>query len=183
MGENRVLQRVFEHLAAEVDNEYAMIDSTIVRAHQHSAGVKKVGEGQAIGRSRGGQSTKIRALVDALGKAVAFALSGGQAHDLFAADQLLPSMKAHIFLADQAYDANERVHDVLQPAGKSAVIPPKSNREAPRTYDRHLYRERYLIENLFCNFKQYRAIATQCEKTAWHFLAAVYLVAAANWLK
>jgi transposase len=40
-AETGVWQRVFEHLAADADNEYAMIDSTIVRAHQHSAGAKK----------------------------------------------------------------------------------------------------------------------------------------------
>ena len=45
-----VWERVFQHLAADADREYAMIDSTIVRAHQHSAGAKKVGEDQAIGR-------------------------------------------------------------------------------------------------------------------------------------
>src|SRR6201747_84081 len=59
-----VWRRVFEHMAADADNEYAMIDSTIVRAHQHSAGAKKIGEDQAIGRSRGGLSTKIHTLVD-----------------------------------------------------------------------------------------------------------------------
>jgi len=53
-----VWERVFEHLASEADNEYAMIDSTIVRAHQHSAGALKKDEDQAIGRSRGGLSTK-----------------------------------------------------------------------------------------------------------------------------
>jgi hypothetical protein len=52
---------------ADADNEYAMIDSTIVRAHQHSAGAQETDENEAIGRSRGGPSTKIHALVDALG--------------------------------------------------------------------------------------------------------------------
>src|SRR4028118_732479 len=62
-----VWQRVFEVLAEEADNEYAMIDSTIVRAHQHSAGVKGGdADTEAIGRSKGGLSTKIHAVVDAL---------------------------------------------------------------------------------------------------------------------
>ncbi len=62
-----VWQRLFAHLTTtDADNEYAMIDSTIVRAHQHSAGAPKKDETQAIGRSRGGLSTKIHALVDAL---------------------------------------------------------------------------------------------------------------------
>ena len=78
-----VWERVFRHLAAEADNEYAMIDSTIVRAHRRRAGAqKKAGEDQAIGRSRGGLSTKIHALVDALGDPIGFFLTGGEAHDL-----------------------------------------------------------------------------------------------------
>ena len=92
-------------------------------------------------------------------------------------------MKADILLADKAYDADERVISLLETAGKTPVIPPKSNRRAPRTYDKDLYQERHLIENFFCSFKQFRAIATRYDKTARNFLAAVYLVAAAIWLK
>jgi transposase len=66
-AESGVWERIFRHLAADADNEYAMIDSTIVRAHQDSAGAKKAGEDQAIGRSRGGLSTKIHTIVEALG--------------------------------------------------------------------------------------------------------------------
>ena len=58
LAKNGVCQRVFEYLAAEADNEYAMIDSTIVRAHQHSAGAPKKADDQAIGRSKGGLSPK-----------------------------------------------------------------------------------------------------------------------------
>jgi transposase len=97
-----VWKRMFQHLAADADNEYAMIDSTIVRAHQHSAGAKKSGEDQAIGRSRGGLSTKIHALVDALGNPTDFFLTGGEAHDLEGADHLLPSMDADTPIADKA---------------------------------------------------------------------------------
>ena len=62
-----------------------MIDATIVRAHQHSARSKKDGA-QAIGRSRGGLTTKIHALVDALGNPVEVMLSPGQDHDLTCAE-------------------------------------------------------------------------------------------------
>lgn len=71
--------RVFEALAQDAGNEYAMIDATIVRAHQHSAGAKRA---QAIGRSRGGPSTTIHATVDALGNPTGFHLTPGQVHDL-----------------------------------------------------------------------------------------------------
>jgi transposase len=122
-------------------------------------------------------------LVDALGNAVGFFLSGGQAHDLLGADHLLPTLKADMLLADKAYDADERVVDVLNAAGKTAVIPSKANRKVDRGYDRDIYKERHLIENFFEKIKQYRAIATRYDKTARNFLAAVYLVAAAIWLK
>jgi transposase len=54
---------------------------------------------QAIGRSRGGLSTKIHTLVDALGNPVRFHLTGGEAHDLIGADELLPDMEADIYAA------------------------------------------------------------------------------------
>jgi len=122
-------------------------------------------------------------LVDALGNAIGFVLSGGQAHDLIGADHLLPTMNAGMLLADKAYDADERVIDVLHSAGKTAVIPSKANRKIDRGYDRDIYKARHLIENFFADLKQYRAIATRYDKTARNFLAAVYLVAAAIWLK
>src|SRR3954454_21491808 len=138
-----VWQRVFERLAGHADNEYAMIDSTIVRAHQHSPGARKnPGEDQAIGRSRGGLSTKIHALVDALGNPVGFHLTGGEAHDLVGADHLLPSMHSNTLIADKTFDADQRVIAPLAAAGKIAVIPPKANRRLPRDYDRDLYMAR-----------------------------------------
>ena len=181
-SKNGVWQRLFEHLAADADNEYAMIDSTIVRAHQHSAGALKKAEDQALGRSRGGLSTKIHALVDALGNPLRFLLTPGQAHDLAAADALLPQMTANLLIADRAFDADRRVLDRLAAAGKSAVIPPRPNRVTPREFDRELYKERHLIENFFCKLKQFRAIATRYDKTARNFLAAIHLAAATIWL-
>jgi transposase len=142
----------------------------------------KKDEDQAIGRSRGGLSTKIHALVDALGKPLAFLLTPGQAHDLVGADALLPQMAANLLIADRAFDADQRVLEPLAAAGKSAVIPPRPNRVAPREFDRELYKTRHLIENFFAKLKQFRAIATRYDKTARNFLAAVHLAAATIWL-
>ena len=169
-------------LTVDADNEYAMIDGTIVRAHQHSAGAKKVDGNQAIGKSRGGLSTKIHVLVDALGNPLKMILTGGQVHDLAGADALLPEMEATVLLADKAYDADERVIEPLKAAGKTAVIPPKRNRKTQRTYDKALYQARHLIENFFCWVKQFRAIATRYDKTARNFLAAFQLIAVLCWL-
>ena len=127
-------------------------------------------------------STKIHALADALGNPIGFFLTGGEAHDLVGADHLLPSMQADTLIADKAFDADDRVIVPLAAAGKTAVIPPKANRNVPRNYDRDLYEERHLIENFFAKLKQFRAIATRYEKTARNFLAAVHLTARLIWL-
>ena len=178
-----VLDDMLSTLAREADLEWLMIDSTIVRAHQHSAGAKKKDAAdRAIGRSRGGLSTKIHTLVDALGNPIGFHLTGGEAHDLVGADELLPDMEADMLLADKAFDADERVIKPLAAAGKTAVIPSKANRKQPRNFDRHMYAARHLIENFFAKLKQYRAIATRYDKTARNFLAAVHLAASVIWL-
>ena len=127
-------------------------------------------------------STKIHALVDALGNPLAFFLTPGQAHDLAGADEFLPRMAADVLLADKAFDADERVIARLEAEGKVAVIPPKSTRKNQRAFDKELYKARHLIENFFCKLKQFRAIATRYDKTARNFLAAIHLVAAIIWL-
>jgi transposase len=149
---------------------------------QRRGAQKSGGTGEAIGRGRGGLSTKIHALVDALGNPTGFALSPGQAHDLEGADVLLPDLAADTLIADKAFDAEERVLAPLARAGKTAVIPPKANRKEPRPYDKDLYRARHLIENFFAKLKQYRAIATRYDKRAAHFLGAIHLAAAVAWL-
>jgi len=127
-------------------------------------------------------STKIHALVDALGNPTAFFLTQGQVHDLHGADALLPQMRTDTLLADKAFDADQRVIEPLLAAGKSAVIPSKSNRKSPSILDKEMYKARHLIENFFCKLKQFRAIATRYDKTARNFLAAIHLVAAKIWL-
>lgn len=127
-------------------------------------------------------STKIHALVDALGNPIDFFLTGGGEHDLVGADHFLPSMQADMLIADKAFDADERVRKPLAEAGKAAVIPPKSNRRQPLGFDKYLYKTRHLIENFFAKLKQFRAIATRYDKTACNFLAGVHLAAAAIWL-
>ena len=120
--------------------------------------------------------------MDALGNPTSFALTPGQAHDLEGADLLLPAIQADIVIADKAYDADERVIRPLEQAGKTFVIPPRSNRNNPRLYDRELYKARHLIENFFARLKQFRGIATRYDKTARNFLAAIYLAASLIWL-
>lgn len=127
-------------------------------------------------------STKIHATCDALGNPTGFCLTAGQAHDLQGADVLITDIEAEALLADKAYDADERVRDVLKAQDIEPVIPSKSNRNEAIDYNKHLYKARHLIENFFAKLKQYRAIATRYDKTARNFLSAVYLAAVVIWL-
>lgn len=118
-----------------------------------------------------------------MGNPTGFHLTPGQAHDLEGSDALMDEItKAAAVLADKAYDADERMRDKLKERGCIAVIPPRSNRNNPATYDKDIYKDRHLIENFFAKLKQYRAIATRYDKTAQNFLGAIYLVATMIWL-
>ena len=121
--------------------------------------------------------------MDALGNPLKIILTAGQVHDLAGADALVPGMEADALLADKAYDADERVIEPLEAAGKTAVIPPKKNRKSPRTYDKELYEARHLIENFFCWAKQFRAIATRYDKTATSYAAGIAIAATLDWFK
>jgi transposase len=178
-----VWESLFKTLADDPDNEYAMIDATIVRAHQHSAGArKKGGYDQAIGRSRGGLTTKIHVIVDALGNPLALSLTGGNAHDITQAEPLAAQVEPKALLADKGYDADSFITS-LEVRAIKAVIPPKSNRKVKRACDFALYAERNLVERFFNAIKHYRGIATRYEKTARNFLAGLHLVCALTWLK
>jgi transposase len=137
---------------------------------------------EAIGRCKGGLTTKIHATVDALGNPTGFALTPGQAHDLEGADAPLSGLEAGALIADKAFDAEERVLKPLERAGTMAVIPPKVSGKSQRSYDKDLYKAWHLIENFFAKLKQYRAIATRYDKRAHNFLAAIHLAAAVTWL-
>jgi transposase len=140
-------------------------------------GAKKNGEDQAIGRSRGGLTTKIHALADALGNPVRLILTAGHVHDVRAAGQLLEGVACGALLGDKGYDADALIEQ-LRDARIAAVIPPRSNRKEKRECDFTLYKERNLIERLFEKLKQFRAIATRYDKLARNFLGAIRLVAA-----
>ncbi len=122
-------------------------------------------------------TTKIHAIVDALGNPVVFSLTPGQASDLGQAEPLLQYVDPKAFLADKAYDADSLIQ-ALEHRAITPVIPPKTNRREPRKCDFALYRERNLVERFFNKLKHFRAVATRYDKTAQNFLAAVQFVAA-----
>ena len=144
-------------------------------------GRPKKGE-QALGRSRGGLTTKIHACVEGLGQLARFTLTGGQVHDVTQAQVLLDQIAPGAVLADKAYDADTLLAYIDRKNAK-AVIPPRSNRTTPRDFDRHQYRNRNVIERFFAKLKQFRRIATRYDKLASRFSSFVALAASVIWLK
>jgi transposase len=122
-------------------------------------------------------TTKIHALVDALGNPANLILTAGQTHDLVCAQDLIENADPEALIADKAYDAAPLIDSLAQREIKP-VIPPRANRKTKRECDFALYRERNLIERFFNKIKHFRAIATRYDKLARNFLAAVQLVSA-----
>ena len=135
-----------------------------------------------MGRSRGGITTKILALTDALGNLVDFCLLPGQAHDLRGVPDLIKDLTADHLLADRAFDA-DWLRDALTAYGIAPVIPPKRNRLSPANYDAEVYKWRHLIENFFASLKDNRGIATRYCKTDTSFSAFISIAATMLWLR
>jgi len=174
--------RLFEFLKSDVDDEWQSIDSTVNRVHQHGSGAKGGPEANAIGRSRGGLSTKVHLVVDALGLPLAFEITEGQRHDIVPAQALVERTEPMCLLGDKAYDSDAfRLH--LSQRGCQIVIPPKANRVAPADYDVDLYKSRSAVECTFNLLKQARRFATRYEKTLRNYAAVVVLGCAMLWLR
>ena len=95
---------------------------------------------QAIGRSKGGLTTKIHTRTDALGNPTGFYLTSSAAHDLCGSDELLDVSISQIWLADKAYDADACVIEPIKTVQGTAVIPSKCHRLQPRDFDKELYK-------------------------------------------
>src|SRR3954467_11760662 len=114
---------------------------------------------QAIGRSRGGLTTKIVALVDGLGNLARFVLLPGQRHDSIGAAPLIEGIEIGALIGDKGFDA-DWLRTELDDRRVLAVIPPKADRKIEIPCDFAMYRWRHLIENFFCTLKQYRRNST-----------------------
>lgn len=136
-----------------------------------------------MGRSRGGLTTKIHALVDAEGRPVRLHLSEGQSSDCVNAEALLDLLSQDtILLADKGYDT-DGIRARIQSAGAFANIPAKSNRKQAFPFSAFLYRYRNLVERFFGKIKNARGLATRYDKRADNFLAALKLFSARLWIR
>jgi transposase len=117
------------------------------------------------------------ALVDALGTLARVVLLPGQRHDSVGVEPLITGVEFDALMADKAFDI-DWIRAELNERGAMAVSPPKTDRARPIPCDFARYRWRHLVENFFCNLKQFRRIATRYDKTDSSFAAAIYRVGA-----
>jgi len=122
-------------------------------------------------------TTKIVALVDALGNLARFVLLPGQRHDSIGVEPLITGVDFEALLADKAFDI-DWIRAELDERGALAVIPPKADRARVITCDFAIYKWRHLVENFFCDLKEFRRIATRYDKTDTSFAAMIHLAAA-----
>jgi len=136
-----------------------------------------------MGRSRGGLTTKIHALVDANGLPILLKLTEGQAHDGRSAIDMLDGLgPGQILLGDRGYDS-DALRARLSEQGAWANVKPMPNRINIPTFSPFLYRYRNLVERFFNRIKHFRAIATRFEKHDANYLALVKLAATKIWMR
>lgn len=183
--DHEIWEDLHQHFVDNPDMENMIIDSTVIRAHPCAAGALKInGEttDQALGRSRGGFSTKVHVNVDALGNPLRFTLTAGQRHDITQAEALIEDYEFERVIADRSYDSDKFILAISQ-KGAEAIIPPRKNRKESRAYDKHLYKERHLVECFIGKIKHFRRIFSRYDKLAKRYLGFLSFASALIWLR
>jgi transposase len=135
-----------------------------------------------IGRSRGGLSTKVHLIVDALGLPLTFEITEGQRHDNQRAQELAGRARSSCLLGDKAYDS-DAFRAALDKQSCEPVIPSSASRARKLPYDKERYKARSEIECTFSLLKQGRRFATRYEKTVRNYSAVVAIGCALLWLR
>ena len=195
-----VWQKVLDELQedadgrGDLDRSRHFVDGSSVRAHQHAAGARGGRQDdEALGRSRGGFSTKFHVRAEGSGKPVAFVLSPGHRHEAKLFEPLMevgaverpggaqPDLHPERVVGDRGY-SYDRIRAYLARRAILAVIPLRSDQGRDPTFDRETYRERNKVERLVGRLKQWRRIATRYDKRAASYLAMLTLAAIVLWL-
>ncbi|WP_405862671.1 IS5 family transposase [Streptomyces sp. NBC_00090] len=201
---DRMLRAAQAKADAAGDIEWLVsVDSTIVRAHQHAAGARKGGRDPALGRSRGGLTSKIHLACDGRGRPLAFVLTGGNTNDCPRFTAVMEAIRvprigpgrprirpAHV-LGDKGY-SSKAIRTWLRRRGIAHTIPERADQVRnrarrgsrggrPPAFDREAYWHRNVVERCFNRLKQWRGIATRYDKTAESYKAAVALASLLMW--
>ncbi|MET8964314.1 IS5 family transposase [Streptomyces sp. NPDC004074] len=173
------------------------VDSTIVRAHQHAAGAPKRGlRSPGLGRSRGGQTSKIHLVCDGLGRPLGFTVTGGNTNDCTQFTAVMeairvprlgpgrPRTKPTHVIGDKGY-SSKAIRTWLRARGIAHTIPERADHirnrlrrgrrgGRPPAFEKALYKRRNVVERCFNRLKQWRGIATCYDKTAAIYLAGLH---------
>ncbi|MET9648512.1 IS5 family transposase [Streptomyces syringium] len=212
-----VFTRALQHIQARADaagdiDWLVQIDSTIVRAHQHAATTGRKGgstadepDDHALGRSRGGLTTKLHLATDGAGRPLAFLLSPGHRNDSVFAQSLLerirvprlgpgrPRSTPDRVIADKAY-SSKAFRSYLRRRRIACIVPERrdqirnrlnrgSTGGRPPYFDPQTYRRRNTVERCFNRLKGFRVLATRYDKTATSYEAAVCLASILIWAR
>jgi transposase len=172
-------------VAGQLDWSAHFVDGTVIRAHQHAAGARRVGGKQgaeALGRSQGGFSTKLHLRAERGGKPITFLLTAGQRHQQSVFEALVdhgavkragwrrPRLRPKRIVGDKGY-SSDKARRLLRRRHLTPMISTKSTERHQSRFDWELYHERTTVERLINPLKQFRRIATRYEKLAVSFLA------------
>lgn len=176
------LMTIFKALAQKSDFEWEFIDGSIVKAHQHSAGATSK-ENQAIGKSKGGNTTKIHMAAESNGLPIDFEITGGEVHECKVACEFVEQLPvAEYTIADKGYN-KEELREIIRKKPSIPIIPRRRNsKQGNADIDWNLYRYRHLIENLFARLKHFRSIATRYDKLKRNYKSTLALACAFLWL-
>jgi len=181
-SKNNKLMNIFNCLIIEPDFENKFVDGSFIKAHQHSTGAAGTYH-QHIGKSKGGNTTKIHMSVDSNGMPLKFCLSAGNVNDSTVATTIINDLTlTNNVVADKGYDS-EKIREHINALGSNPVIPRKINSKIGNDkMDWGLYKLRHKVENIFARLKHFRAIATRYDKLAINFKSMVALACAYIWL-
>ncbi|HEY9369893.1 IS5 family transposase [Streptomyces sp.] len=201
---DRMLRAAQAKADAAGDVEWLVsVDSTVVRAHQHAAGARKGGRDPALGRSRGGLTSKIHLACDGRGRPLAFVVTGGNTNDCTRFTAVMeairvprmgpgrPRVRPDHVLGDKGY-SSKAIRTWLRRKGIAHTIPERADQVRnrarrgsrggrPPAFDREIYKHRNVVERCFNRLKQWRGIATRYDKTAESYDAAVTLASLLMW--
>ncbi|WP_371864668.1 IS5 family transposase [Streptomyces antimycoticus] len=201
----RMLRAAQARADAAGDIEWLVsVDSTIVRAHQHAAGARKGGFApRGLGRSRGGLTSKIHLACDAVGRPLAFTVTGGNTNDCTQFTAVMkairvprlgpgrPRVRPGHVIGDKGY-SSKAIRTWLRQRNIRHTIPERSDQirnrlrrgsrgGRPPAFDKHVYKRRNVVERCFNRLKQWRGIATRYDKTAESYQAAITLASLLMW--